>query len=52
MVHASLLCLVLALPLVASQDEPVVMFRLQNIQSFWCGDMVENIVNEFLVQSE
>lgn len=46
------LCLVLALTLVASQDEPVVMFRLQNIQSFWCGNMVETVVNEFLEQSE
>jgi hypothetical protein len=38
----------LFLPAITAQDEPVVMFRLQNIQSYWCGNMIQTVVNEFL----
>ena len=35
-----------------AQNDPIVMFRLQGIQSFWCTDMVKTVTDEFLSRGE
>ena len=38
------------LPALAAAARPTVSFRLDDVQAWWCEEIVKNVVDEFLAQ--